>query len=107
MPGLGLTLANFFAPGTVGPLTVSAPCSVLLRENGGDLSVAVADPTRKAATVQLTLARDGYRLASGGTGITVLSDSGPLALRCAVAGTGGASLSAVFRRGAAFQRGAA
>ncbi|MFD4530950.1 polysaccharide lyase 8 family protein [Kitasatospora sp. NPDC058397] len=106
-PGLGLTLANFFAPGTVGPLTVSAPCSVLLRENGGDLSVAVADPTRKASTVQLTLALDGYRLASGGTGITVLSDSGPLVLRCAVAGTGGASLSAVFRRSAAFQRGAA
>ncbi|MFE0150825.1 polysaccharide lyase 8 family protein [Nonomuraea sp. NPDC059007] len=48
VPGLGLTAANFWQPGTAGPLTASAPCAVLVREKGdGTATLTVADPRRE------------------------------------------------------------
>src|SRR5690606_40427205 len=34
LPSLGLTAANFWQPGTAGPLTATAPAGVLLRRRG-------------------------------------------------------------------------
>ncbi|CAL9442160.1 Xanthan lyase [Streptomyces sp. enrichment culture] len=49
VPGLGLTAVNFWAPGTVGKITASAPASVLIRENrDGTATVVVSDPARQA-----------------------------------------------------------
>ncbi|UUN25667.1 polysaccharide lyase family 8 super-sandwich domain-containing protein [Streptomyces sp. FIT100] len=68
----GVTAANFLAAGTAGPITVSAPCSVLMRESGGTLSVSVADPTRAATTITVTLNRTGYTTASGDEEVSIL-----------------------------------
>ncbi|MGV9350149.1 polysaccharide lyase 8 family protein [Streptomyces spiralis] len=54
VPGLGFTAVNFWAPGTVGPVTASAPASVLIRENrDGTATVVVSDPARQAATLEV------------------------------------------------------
>lgn len=90
-PSLGLTMANFFAAGTVGPLTVSAPCSVVVREQDGTMTVAVSDPTRTSATVHLTVARQGYASVAAASGATVLSTAGQVALLAETGGTHGAS----------------
>lgn len=62
VPRLGLTMANFFAPGTVGGITTSQACSVILREGDGKLTVAVAEPTQQRGSrwITLTLDREGY-----------------------------------------------
>jgi hyaluronate lyase len=46
--------ANFFAAGAAGPLSVDAPCSVLIRRTGRSLIVAVSDPTQTGRTITVT-----------------------------------------------------
>ncbi|WP_133260131.1 polysaccharide lyase family 8 super-sandwich domain-containing protein [Streptacidiphilus pinicola] len=74
---LGVTMANFFAAGTAAGVTVSAPASVSTRTSGGQLTIAVSDPTWTSATVQVTVAASGYTaIASSDATVTVLSSSG-------------------------------
>ncbi|PHQ49080.1 lyase [Streptomyces cinnamoneus] len=54
LPSLGLTAANFWSAGTAGPLTVTAPASVLVRHDGRTATVHLADPLRAGTTVELT-----------------------------------------------------
>ncbi|GAA2740930.1 polysaccharide lyase family 8 super-sandwich domain-containing protein [Kitasatospora cinereorecta] len=94
VPSLGLTMANFFAAGSAGPLTASGPCSVLVREQGGSMTVAICDPTRTATTVQVTVARTTYRSVTAASGITVLTTTGQVVLLAETGGTQGASRTA-------------
>ncbi|MGW0882618.1 polysaccharide lyase family 8 super-sandwich domain-containing protein [Streptomyces sp. NPDC002671] len=94
-PSLGLTMANFFAAGSAGPITVDGPCSVLVRE-GGSMTVAVSDPTRAATTVRITIARTGYASVTSASGITVLSTSGQVSLVAETGGKHGASQTATI-----------
>jgi len=93
----GVTAANFFSAGTAGPITVSAPCSVLIREQGGVLTVTVCDPSRTAATVRVTIARSGYVSADPAAGVSVLSTAGQVSLLAEVGGTQGASRTVTLR----------
>ncbi|MFC6594267.1 polysaccharide lyase family 8 super-sandwich domain-containing protein [Kitasatospora paranensis] len=97
----GTTAANFFAAGTAGPITVDGPCSVLLREQSGTLTVCVADPSRTAATVRVTIARTGCASAQSDPGLTVLGVSGAVTLLAETGGTQGASLRATLTADAA------
>ncbi|MFJ4624524.1 polysaccharide lyase 8 family protein [Streptomyces sp. NPDC088812] len=57
-PALGVTAVNFWAAGTVGDLTASAPCSVLIRRRGdGTTVLCAADPTRTLRSLTLTWRR--------------------------------------------------
>lgn len=107
--GLGLTAASFFAAGTVGGITVDAPCSVVLRESGGKLTVAVADPRRAVRTVTVKIARGGYVSATPGPGVSVLSaGSGGITLLAEVGGAHGATRAATLQTsGQALAAGAA
>jgi hyaluronate lyase len=94
----GTTAANFYAAATAGPITVSAPCSVLLRESGGTLRVAVADPTRAASMIIVTIDRAGYPTATGDPQVTVV-DTDPITLLVETGGTHGASRTITFGTG--------
>ncbi len=50
---LGLTAANFFAPGTAGPLAATAPASVLVRRRGRTASLCVSEPPRTGETLDV------------------------------------------------------
>ncbi|MFI0924086.1 polysaccharide lyase family 8 super-sandwich domain-containing protein [Streptomyces sp. NPDC021012] len=89
-PPLGLTMANFFAAGSAGPITVDGPCSVLMKEQGGSMTVVVSDPTRAAATVRVTIARSTYKSVSASSGVQVLTTSGQVVLLAETGGTQGA-----------------
>lgn len=54
-PGSGLTAANFFGEGTVGTISADTPCSVLLRDVDGTPHLTVAEPTRAAETVTVSV----------------------------------------------------
>lgn len=72
----GLTMVNFFAAGSAGPITASGPASVIARCQTGKVTISVADPTRSQATVTVTLdhQRFGYLSTPDTTdGIFVLS----------------------------------
>ncbi|MBV1851633.1 polysaccharide lyase family 8 super-sandwich domain-containing protein [Catellatospora tritici] len=101
----GVTAANFFAAGTAGPITVSAPCSVLLRESGGQLKVSVADPTRTATTITVTINRGGYATASGDPQVSVIGLN-PVTLVVETGGSLGASRTITLGTGAAVTGGA-
>ncbi|UUN29784.1 polysaccharide lyase 8 family protein [Streptomyces sp. FIT100] len=97
--GLGITMANFFAAGSAGPITVDKnAASVVMREQGGTLTVGVSDPTRAHSTVDVTIARSGYVSATPGPGVTVLSLSGQIRLRIDTGTAGGATRTAVLNK---------
>lgn len=54
---LGLTAANFWQPGTAGPLTASAPASVLVRRTGRTATLCVAEPPRTGEPLEIVLNR--------------------------------------------------
>ncbi|RLK62001.1 hyaluronate lyase [Actinokineospora cianjurensis] len=83
--------ANFFAAGTCGSIIADGPCSVLLRQVGPVLNVAVSDPTRTATTVTITLSDNGFTTADADTGVTVLRTSPATTLLVELGGTLGAS----------------
>ncbi|NUR69620.1 MAG: polysaccharide lyase 8 family protein [Hamadaea sp.] len=96
----GVTAANFFTAGTAGPITVSGPCSVLVRESGGTLRVSVADPTRSATTLTVTININGYATATGDPQVTVLGLA-PIKLLVETGGALGASRTITFGTGSA------
>ncbi|MGW8955514.1 polysaccharide lyase family 8 super-sandwich domain-containing protein [Streptomyces sp. NPDC055709] len=100
----GVTAANFFSAGTAGPVTVSAPCSVLMREADGRLHVAVADPTRSATTITVTIARDGYATATGDSQISV-TGLDPITLVVETGGSLGTSRTITLGAGSAVSGG--
>ncbi|GGP75831.1 polysaccharide lyase 8 family protein [Streptomyces calvus] len=53
VPALGLTAANFWQPGTAGPLTAASPASVLLRRHGRTATLCVSEPTRTGEPVEI------------------------------------------------------
>ncbi|WP_458245831.1 polysaccharide lyase 8 family protein [Streptomyces sp. MAI_2237] len=54
VPSLGVTAANFWQPGTAGPLTSSAPASVLLRRHGRTATLRVSEPPRTGEPLEIT-----------------------------------------------------
>ncbi len=59
LPAARLTMANFWSPGTAAGITVNAPCSVVMGEAAGTVTVAVSDPSRAATSLTVTVpARD-------------------------------------------------
>ncbi|KUN96283.1 polysaccharide lyase 8 family protein [Streptomyces caeruleatus] len=54
VPTLGLTAANFWQPGTAGPLTASAGASALLRHRGRTATLCVSEPPRTGEPLEIT-----------------------------------------------------
>lgn len=56
MPSLGFTGVNFWFDGTVGTLTASDPCCVMITEKADDTAViAVSDPMRMRMRMRTSL----------------------------------------------------
>ncbi|MFD8304928.1 polysaccharide lyase 8 family protein [Streptomyces sp. NPDC059690] len=53
VPSLGVTAANFWQPGTAGPLTSSAPASVLVRRQGRTAAICVSEPPRTGEPLEI------------------------------------------------------
>ncbi|WP_344175447.1 polysaccharide lyase 8 family protein [Streptomyces albidochromogenes] len=87
---LGVTAANFWQPGTVERLAVSAPASVLVRAKRRTATLAVSEPTRTGQPLEVTWAHPGARVVSKDPSVEVLSTGRTLRLRV-TPGTAGAS----------------
>nr|WP_250760988.1 polysaccharide lyase 8 family protein [Streptomyces sp. MSC1_001] len=90
VPSLGLTAANLWQPGTVGPLTVSAPASVLVRRRRSVLDLRVSEPLRTGQPLELVWNGPVRRVLSHDPSVEVLGAGRTLWLRI-TPGTAGAT----------------
>jgi len=95
---LGLTATNVFADGwhRAGHLTVDGPASVLMRQSGHTVTVAVADPSMARARVSVLL-RGTYRPTSADESVHVSRVPGGTLLRVDTEHTYGRSHTATLR----------
>lgn len=92
---LGVTAANFFEAGSVGGITAGAPCSLVVRQRGRTLTVAVSDPTHTASTLTVRLPHSGSPVHTDPR-ITTSRTSSALTLTVDVSGAAGAAFEATF-----------
>ncbi|MGP3634787.1 polysaccharide lyase 8 family protein [Streptomyces sp. 24-1644] len=78
---LGVTAANFWQAGTAGPLTVSAPASVLVRTGRRSTTLCVSGPDRTGGPVDLVWSRPAREVVAAGPGIEVRATGRSLVLR--------------------------
>ncbi|MGW0567980.1 polysaccharide lyase 8 family protein [Streptomyces tauricus] len=81
VPALGLLAANFWQPGTAGPLTVSAPASVLVRRRGRTATLCVSEPPRTGEALEVTWDRPVRGVVRADPGVEVLATGRRLRLR--------------------------
>ncbi|MEU6389817.1 polysaccharide lyase family 8 super-sandwich domain-containing protein [Streptomyces sp. NPDC046939] len=98
--GLGLIAANTFARGvhhTAG-LDIGGPASVLVRQEGKAVSLAVADPTTRRDTVTVLLRGPGLRKVSGDDEVRVTRAPGGTRVTVRTRHAYGRSFTATLRR---------
>ena len=81
VPSLGLTAANFWQPGTAGPLTASAGASVLLRRRGRTATLCVSEPPRTGEPLEITWDHPVRRILRADDSVEVLSTGRRLRVR--------------------------
>lgn len=81
VPSRGLTAANFWQPGTAGPLTASAPASVLLRRHGRTATLCVSEPPRTGEPIEITWDRPVRGVSRADDTVEVLSTGRRLTVR--------------------------
>ncbi|MET9435973.1 polysaccharide lyase 8 family protein [Streptomyces sp. NPDC006551] len=90
VPSVGLTAANLWRAGTVGPLTVTAPSSVLVRRRRSVLDLRVSEPPRTGRPLELVWDRPVRRVITHDPSVEVLATGRSLRLRI-TPGTAGAT----------------
>ncbi|MFF5479451.1 polysaccharide lyase 8 family protein [Streptomyces sp. NPDC012935] len=78
---LGLTAANFWQPGTVGPLTATAGASVLLRRRGRTATLCVSEPPRSGEPLEITWDHPVRRVLRTDDSVEILSTGRRLSVR--------------------------
>jgi hyaluronate lyase len=98
--GLGLSAANVFASGRseVAGLSIEGPASVLMQEGGGEVTVAVSDPTMEQARVSIVLRGGPLAVVSADDGVRVRHVAGGTRVEYDTHQAYGRSLSVTLRR---------
>ncbi|MFD8235153.1 polysaccharide lyase 8 family protein [Streptomyces sp. NPDC059696] len=81
VPSLGCTAANFWTPGTAGPLTASAAASVLTVVRGRTATLCVSEPPRTGAPLEITWDRPVRRVDRVDDTVEVISTGRRLRVR--------------------------
>ncbi|WP_309098107.1 polysaccharide lyase 8 family protein [Streptomyces sp.] len=81
VPSLGLTAANFWQPGTAGPLAASAGASVLTVRRGRTATLCVSEPPRTGEPLEITWDRPVRRVVRADKTVEVLATGRRLRLR--------------------------
>ncbi|MEV4036821.1 polysaccharide lyase 8 family protein [Streptomyces umbrinus] len=81
VPSLGLTAANFWRAGSAGPLTASAPASVLVRRHARTATLSVSEPPRTGEALDIVWDRPVRRVVRADPGVEVLATGRRLRVR--------------------------
>jgi hyaluronate lyase len=96
---LGITAANFWNDGSTsaGGITVNRKASVLVRNDGNFLDVAISDPTQtNSAGINVTINVAAAALLSADAGVTLSQTSPQISFSVATAGASGKTFKARF-----------
>ena len=96
---LGITAANFWTDTsqTAGGITADRKCSVLVRNDGTFVEVALSDPTQlNTGAIALQIAQNGGTLVSADAGITVTQTTPSIAMNVSTSGAAGRTFRARF-----------
>ncbi|MFJ2650563.1 polysaccharide lyase 8 family protein [Streptomyces sp. NPDC087420] len=96
---LGLTAANFWRAGTAGPLTVTAPASVLVVERGRNATIHLSEPVRSGQPVDVVWDRPVRRVVAADPSVEVLAAGRAVRLRITPGTLGGSHRCDVTLRG--------
>ncbi|MFC4908126.1 polysaccharide lyase 8 family protein [Actinomadura gamaensis] len=91
--GEGFTAANFWtAAETLKTVQAEQPCSFVMREHGGELEIAVSDPTQKQKELRFEVARRTLAVLHADPGVTVTALGPQLSFRVDVSQARGVPL---------------
>lgn len=90
-PGLGLVAANFWQPGTVAGLRAGTPLALLAQEEGGVLTLALADPTQRQERLTLDVDRPAQVVIAADPTVRIIRLAPTMQLEVSVGGTRGAT----------------
>lgn len=89
----GVLAVNFWQPGAASVVSTTRTGSVVLRRDGDDLELAIADPTQEATTATVTVDVTAREVVSVDDEMTVINLD-PLTIEVDLSGSGGATRSA-------------
>jgi hyaluronate lyase len=81
VPSAGLTAANFWQPGTAGPLTATSCASVLVRRHGRTATLCVSEPTRTGEPLEIIWDHPVRGVRRAGDAVEILATGRRLRLR--------------------------
>ncbi len=94
---LGITAANFWSAGTVDIITADNPASVMVKDEDGELTLAVSDPTQKQKKITIELDKKEVSIISQDETVDVLQTSPTVKLEINVAGSIGKTHNVRFK----------
>ncbi len=94
---LGMTAANFWVPGTIGTITAKNPASVMLKQTGGEITLALSDPTQQQSTITVELRQAGLSAVAKDDSVQVAQNGGITTIVADVKGSIGRTHTVTFQ----------
>lgn len=93
---LGITTANFWNAGSVERISAKSAAAVIMREDHGEMKIAISDPTQKQSTVTLEVHQPDLALLTADIGMKVAPIEGGVSISVNTSGSLGKTYTAVF-----------
>lgn len=94
---LGLTAMNFWVPGMIESVRANHPASIIIKESGDELTIAISDPTQSQSVVNVDVGRTALEELMKDPTVTVLQTSPRIELAIHTSGSKGKSHVVKFR----------
>lgn len=94
---LGLTAMNFWVPGMIEFVRANNPASVIIKESGDELTIAISDPTQSQSVVKLDVGKAALEELMKDSTVTVMQLSPRIELAIDTSGSKGKSHVIKFR----------
>ncbi|WP_195575016.1 polysaccharide lyase family 8 super-sandwich domain-containing protein [Paenibacillus sp. 1001270B_150601_E10] len=96
---LGITAANFWSADTVGSIRAKSAAAVLMKEDNGEVTLAISDPTQKQSIVTIEVQQPNLTLLTADTGMKVTPIEGGVSIEVNTSGSIGKTFTATFDLG--------
>ncbi|EJW17743.1 S-layer homology domain-containing protein [Paenibacillus alvei] len=99
---LGITAANFWSADTVGSIHVKSAAAVIMKEDSGEMTIAISDPTQKQNTVTIEVHQPNLTLLTADTGMKVTPIQDGVSIEVNTSGSLGKTYTATFDLGKSY-----
>ncbi|WP_051287061.1 polysaccharide lyase family 8 super-sandwich domain-containing protein [Paenibacillus taiwanensis] len=96
---LGITAANFWSAGSVGRMSAKSAAAVIMKEQNGEMTIALSDPTQKQNSVTIEVLQPNMTLLTASAGINVTPIQDGVSIEVNTTGSLGQTYTATFDLG--------